>query len=540
MMSNTLYLPINSGSLSHYFGSAIILPSKYYSNKQDDIQSVQSDAILLSNNKWVENSDCSLEVVLTETERSSLIKGSEYFFYCSTPIPISRVKSVCFLEEEQKATTIWNINNGAGFVPESIVSVEDKNKIEPIPLSAITTAENSDTAENFSKEIKQFNIILGGLGFMRLGGKPFMNYSPNYFSTLAHFNRLIAEQLNEISEEQGLEFSDKYTYLFSKTESEWTKWRPYIFENLFPDDIESLAEKEGESLKKKLGIIQIDSINPDTHLYDLAILATYGDKKSKGTHDLIQDLTDGKIYPDKSEDVAILFGLNNGYSRLRNEYKVGEGEVYQVKFSLDSKLDYYTIESVFQFIFHNRKDSYSFDYLDDWCPEKEPVTVKEYEVYHILDTTVIAKKKATPLEYFLERYSESIYVAFVDSIRKWLYPFATIDEEKVIAHLEKQLVKPFTDAVEGLKKRMQREFEYEQEAIITEHNKKVEELLAEIEQLKEDNAKLKEYKQQALVTEEDAIEKVEEPLVEIGEEGRGLEEDSESPSATDEEDPKKK
>jgi hypothetical protein len=87
-MENSFYIPINSGSLAHYFSKAIILPAKYFTNKPDDIQNRFANSLLLSESKWVRNSDCSIEVVLTDTEVKDLSKVSEHFFLYNTPIPI--------------------------------------------------------------------------------------------------------------------------------------------------------------------------------------------------------------------------------------------------------------------------------------------------------------------------------------------------------------------------------------------------------------------------------------------------------------------
>ena len=47
-MENSFYIPINSGSLAHYFSRAIILPAKYFPNKPEDIQNTIGNAILVS------------------------------------------------------------------------------------------------------------------------------------------------------------------------------------------------------------------------------------------------------------------------------------------------------------------------------------------------------------------------------------------------------------------------------------------------------------------------------------------------------------
>ncbi|MCP9762303.1 THO complex subunit 7 family protein [Lacihabitans soyangensis] len=495
-MENSFFIPINSGSLAHYFSKAIILPAKYFTNKPDDIQNRFSDSLLLSESKWVKNSDCSIEVVLTDTEINDLSKVTEHFFLYNTPIPISRVKSVCFLDAKQKETTIWNINNGAAFIPESIVSVEKGRDIEVLSDSEIQASDENVTTSELSDKIKRFDIILGGFAFMRLGGKSFMNFSENYFSTLSHFNKLIEEQTLNAVKEKGFKFSNKYYGLFSKHESEWSKWQQYIYQTLDSNEIEALAEKEGVKVEKKFGLLKIDSISPNSHLYALAILATYGDKKSKSVDNLVTDLTNGTIYPGKAEDVSLLFGLNNGYSKLRNKYK-GQLKDNNVKFTLESKLDYYIIESIYQFVFNNSKQpSYSFDYIDKWCPSiglKD--NVKGYETYKILDTIIIIKKKQSPLELFLENYSAEISSTIVKAINLWIPPFAKIDEKEAILYFNKQLRNSLTVSVESLQKRIENECEAiynsQKQETVESYQKEIDKLRAEISSLKEENEKLK-------------------------------------------------
>lgn len=494
-MEKTFYIPINSGSLAHYFSKAIILPAKYFTNKPEDIQNRFADSLLLSESKWVGNCDCSIEIVLTDAEAKELAKVSNRFYLYNTPIPISRVKSVVFLDTKQKETTIWNINSGAAFVPDGIVSVEKNRDIDILSDTEIEAGNDFKSTAEVSDKIKRFDIILGGFAFMRLGGKSFMNYSENYFSTLSYFNKLVEEQTLDAAKEKGFKFSNKYIGLFSKQESEWSKWQQYIYQNLDAQEIEALAEKEGIRVEKKLGLLKIDSINPSSHLYELAILATYGDRKNKSADNLVTDLSNGTIAPEKIEDVSILFGLHNGYSKLRNKYK-GAVKDNNVKFTLESKLDYYIIESIYQFVFNGSKSNYTFNYIDSWCPSsKYKPNVKEYETFKILDTVIIAKKKQTPLELFLENYSAEIYSTIVRSINQWLPPFAKSDEKEAMQFFEKQLRNSLTVAVESLQKRIESEceanYDLQRQEAVESYQKEIEKLWAEISSLKEENAQLK-------------------------------------------------
>jgi hypothetical protein len=54
-------------------------------------------------------------------------------------------------------------------------------------------------------------------------------------------------------------------------------------------------------------------------------------------------------------------------------------------------LNYYIIESIYQYVFNNIDKSLDFPYLDEWCPRHEPASGEN--VHTILDQTMILKKE---------------------------------------------------------------------------------------------------------------------------------------------------
>ena len=66
MESNRYYLPLESKNLAHYFAKACLCPVNYITNRNDDIQNLFPNYILLSNEKFVQDTNCSLEIVLCE------------------------------------------------------------------------------------------------------------------------------------------------------------------------------------------------------------------------------------------------------------------------------------------------------------------------------------------------------------------------------------------------------------------------------------------------------------------------------------------
>lgn len=488
-MEQIYYIPINSSSLAHYFSKALILPSKYLSNKPEDIQNKLEYAILLSKTKWVKNSDCSIEVVLTEQELKETNTLSDNFSQLNIPLPVSRIKKVFFLDSKQMETTVWNINNGAAFIPQHLIATENKADIKFLEdnflLKETANSFNSET----EKKINRFDTALGGFAFMKIGGKDFgkvaMEFSENYFITLSVFNKVIEEQTLKAEKEKGLNFSRKYLGLFSSNNSEWTKWQPYIYKNIELQDVEEIAEKDGLRIEKKLGLLNIDSIDKQSPLYDIAILATYGDRKNKSIDDLVNSLHNGTISENKVEEIALLFGLNTGYTKFRNKYKE-----YNVKFKLDDKLDYYTIESIYQFAFHNNRNNYKFEFIDKIpFPQTVKNKIVGFETYTILDRTVIAKKKQTPLELFLEKYAVGFYEKLSNSAKHFLPSYAVFDNEKAVKHFKELLNDSLTSALKQFERNIvaenQDDLNDEKQFLISSYEEKIALLQSEINILKE-------------------------------------------------------
>jgi len=180
MNENIYYLSIRSSSLPHYFGKALILPSRFYKNRPSDIQNINSDYLVLSKKKFLNDSNCSIELVLDEEEVNYLTKiEDDNTFLYSNPIPISRVKKVYFIDEEQKLKTIDNINKGTAFIPMTLSKVIEEESIS----RDIIVKDTFNYSPELESKIKTYHHILGGLSFARytLNGE----YSKNYFLSIA-------------------------------------------------------------------------------------------------------------------------------------------------------------------------------------------------------------------------------------------------------------------------------------------------------------------------------------------------------------------
>lgn len=424
-----IYLPIASVNLGHYFSRGCICPAKYISNRNEDIQNKFENSLLLSRKKFTSETNCSLEIILTKEELRSVKNVTNNFLLANIVLPISRVKSIFFTTKEQKDKTIWNISDGAAFIPDEIVHVDSSNDFAD--TKEVVLVKYKSNNEDWQNKIDLFNRLLGGFAFMKLGGESWMNYSKNYFYTLSLINKLIKDQVKETS----INFDNNYDWAILKN-NKFKELRSSIYSKINYQTVEDFAKADRINLVKKLGNIQLDKIKLDSTTFLIAILASYGEGARKKNDDFISDFNKNLFPENRKEGISLIFGINKGYKSFRNEYKTSNFKV-EVKFRLNSQLDYYTIESIYQFIFNNKTENYSFDYLDNWYPKfNDEVKTKRYEYYKILDKTIIYKKKVQigSLEYLQELYqsisANNLYEKITSVINGWLPPFLKTEKTK--------------------------------------------------------------------------------------------------------------
>ena len=371
-----LYLPIAATSIAHYFGNACIKPAKFFKNKPSDFQDIYKDALLLTDHC----TECCFELVITEDESDLLqhIADGVYLFY--GVLPIVRVKSILFADMQVMKTTLSNIRTSTAFIPEYLTRNIRDYKALNIPSNIHTNAQHAADLEG---KIDMYNRILGALALMKVARDESMTYSDRYIATASYFNLLIKEQLgsSEVANKDN-----SLSKLFG-SDSLITD-----FARVIDDDV--IAKQEivsKERIVKSLGIIQLDRIN-DKMLYTYAVLRTYGiDGDGKKRIDELITKYFADILEDRREAVAMYYGFNRGYNKFTNYYIApANGQAIDVKFRLDSQLEYYLIESVYQYVF-NGKTSRELPYIDSYCPKLSTKRTLKDNEYRIFDTVVSAK-----------------------------------------------------------------------------------------------------------------------------------------------------
>jgi hypothetical protein len=490
--ANSLYLPINSINLAHYFKSGIILPTKLIKNRYSDIQNQNSDFLLLSTNKWVDDSDCSIEVVLSNVDKEKIIKISKNFLLYHFALPISRIKAIYFKNLEQSKVTITNINISTAFIPDHLISIEKNKNIEPI--SSIEAKSYTITEEPDNKKIEEFSRkfdrILGSLALMRLAGNFPKNYSDNYFHTLSHFNEAIRRDSQKHQEELALKAEDKYLELFfNQGNKDFSELRKHVLSEITIEYLKNIAKAEDIYIEEKKGVVDITSLKNKPFLYFLAILALYGSDsiKCKKTEDLLSDLLSNKIAQEKEEDILTIFGFHNGYSKISNGYKnMGKYEI--IKFTLKNKLDYYIIESVYQNAFIKEPEKGYFDFIDTWLPQRlknteEIEITRKYETCTILDTLFITQKKPILISHSFDKIIPFFIPKILDLINIEITPYITLDASKLTPKIVQKSMYILQEQVNLLDQEILNQFNHKQ--------KEINRLKKENNQLIEENNKLK-------------------------------------------------
>ncbi|MBK8674537.1 MAG: hypothetical protein IPN93_16605 [Bacteroidetes bacterium] len=385
MKNETFYIPIKSANLAHYFVKGCICPSLYIQNRIDDIQSGFESYLLLSNKKFIENTSCSLEIVLDDN--TEIVKKiSANFYLLDSALPISRIKNIIFNDEQQKTNTVFNITSGAGFLPLNLIKVEPNS--DSISSKELDNVKMEKSKNNWKPKLDFFNMLLGGFAIMKIAKNEVENYSENYFDTLASISNIIGDELMK----QSFKISDKYKWAIVKN-GKYTQLNEMIYSTISEPILMAHALDEGIVIKKENGKYKLDTKDEHSKTYLISILASYGEGTRMSIDSFISDLVSNKFPEERKEGIGLIFGINKGYEIFRNEYKTNNFQV-DVKFKMDSLLDYYTIETIYQYSFNDKICNEKFEYLDNWVSKStKNIKSTNYETFTILDNVIVTKKK---------------------------------------------------------------------------------------------------------------------------------------------------
>jgi hypothetical protein len=426
-------------NLAHYLVSGIIVPSIYIENKNTDIQERFKNYLLLSSSKFTKETNCAIEVVIN-TDEEEPKKISENFYLFDMPLPISRIKNIYFKDEEQKISTNFNITSGSAFIPEELLKV---SKEESIDIKELENAKYQSSEKNWNEYLKKYDQTIGGFSVMQICKENFQNYPTHYFSTLGNINNLFSSILVQ----QNVSIENSFQFAFTD-EGKFKDFHNTIYSEIDYNEVQRYAENDKIKLEVKNGLVQIDKISENTQTYLVAILESYGKGKRKQVDSFISDLISGKFVDKKKEGLSLIFGLNKGYKAFRNKYKTSNFEV-DIKFHLDSKLDYYIIESIYQNVFNSLSNISSFKYIDNLFLEtkNEEVKPSNYVTYQMIDETIIWKQRVlSPIEKLLYKITQKVsdwFPSFLQVKKNEIELLFKSDIEHFKAEIESELANEY-------------------------------------------------------------------------------------------------
>ncbi len=373
-------LQINRIKLQDYIQRGLIVPDKYLDeNKEIDIQSKNPNFLVVTDGyvKKLDEYQILLELIITDDEKKRLHE-MDGIYYFDSPLPITRIKKVYVQNQEIKKHIDVQIQNGEnGFLPKNLLSVYLKNKKPIFEQRDYKPPQDDIPINDFEEQIRVFDKRMGMFAFMKNSEvyycddvSKIANYSERYFSTLSKLlekplDDKIFEELNILK--QNEEFK-KLLYSTAQIDKEFIineslKIEDSELKSIFLEMISPTGTRKAlKSLLEK----------KDIERYLIGLVYYFRQKDSNKKDNFKIDIKN--LIPYKVAEISLaVLGIYFGYTILRSEEKIEIKDKYfkkllkkdklNMKFTLENKLDYMTIETIYNYCFKDKIKGYEYEYL---------------------------------------------------------------------------------------------------------------------------------------------------------------------------------
>jgi len=440
---NNLLIQVHKSKFRDYISKGLICPDKFLGEEiEEDTQSKFKDFLLLSTGyiDKLDNEQLLLEIILTDDEKNKLNKINSNIYLLDKPLPITRVKIIYVSnkkidsEDIQKSLKNYNI----GYISEKLFETFPKGKKKFIQYFIETS--NEYKFQDYREKGLKYDKLMGLFASIKNTNLYYINenniyknYSDNYFSVFYNYDKKTIEISKWINANKFYSL-DRDKFFIDRLNS-----TNYIDKEFLTKIIEKIEENE---IKNKLETLRDDPLEKKAILdffknckepiyYYISLLFIYGKKGSNSKYAFKDNIIEEIPY-EKAENALALFGLYYGYSTLpayeeiniedKEFQRIIKDNEFNIKFKLNSKLDYSLIESIYQYVFNDKKEEIMIDYLDEVLknikvkPIKLPINQNfkrwyDVEKKKILDIENIKIKKLNWEEFFqtkIDKYSESI------------------------------------------------------------------------------------------------------------------------------------
>lgn len=423
-------LQIHRIKLIDYINCGLVLPDVYLGEDiEKDVQSKNKNFLVLSDGyiKELDEYQILLELILTDDEKDKLHNVNDIYYF-DKPLAITRIKKI-YVQDKNiiKHMSIQIQNSENGFLPNELFDVYIKNKKSIFEKKMYAELQDDISINNYEDPKRYFDKRMGMFSFMKNtelyycdSTNQISNYSEHYFSILLannHFDSL--DILNKNKEFKKLLYSNQ------QIDKEFIELIANNIEDAETKDIFLQILKPTGSREVLSKLLEKNDIE-----HYLIGLVYYFRQKSANKKDNIKTDIENLI-PYKVAEISLaVLGIYFGYRNLRSQEKVeiknryfGKifGNTFNMKFTLESKLDYITIESIYNICFNGKEQKgYEYEYLP--YPNKNPqplkiVTDNDFKIWYKIekknyfDVEQITIKKLSTLEMFgnlLGKYSDEI------------------------------------------------------------------------------------------------------------------------------------
>lgn len=380
-------LQINRIKLQDYIQYGLIVPDMYIGDEcEKDIQS-NNKSILVVSDGYIDalnEHQILIEIILTEDEKLKIFK-TETTSYFSFPLPITRIKKVYTQSKEISKWIIKNIKNSEkGFLPERLFDVYKNNKTIIFQKKEYKQIEINQS--DYTKQIRYFDKRMGMFSFVKNVNLYYANqenyisnYNENYFGMLSTLfkEKVVDSTFNALDIlKENLKFRD---LLYSENQID-KDFIQTILEGIEDLEIKTLFGQIliPNNTRKALGLL----LEKELYSYYYIGLVYYFRQKDSNRKDSFKQDIDSLI-PYKLSEVSLsILGIYLGYANLRayeyisiddKNFKNIFGSDFNIKFKLDTKLDYILIETIYNHSFSQQK-GYEFEYLE-YPPKLKPLKV---------------------------------------------------------------------------------------------------------------------------------------------------------------------
>lgn len=464
---NKFYYQIHQENLSSIYDCGLICPAKHNSQRtQPDIQDKYNSCLLLFDRAIIYNGNGSkqvlLELFLTQDDLPKPLTMDGLFLF-NKPLPVSRISKIIYSDK-----TYWEklmglvASDAISFIPESIATYNADIKVKDEIFDSSADAVNID----YNEKLNIYNKRLGALAFMKnanLYYGVFSNYSDNYFSAINELDpnfhlKSKIEIPKSIRIAMNTNFEDKNPNdIYNDVQINKEYLEKWLEKNNFPLD---KLPKGPFSINKKNYLKAIEENN--NKLFNTAFIAIYGDKSPASTASIqLKSQFASEVKNRQNADTLLaLLGAYYGYKAIRSHDQIAVNSTNflhkeidtntNIKFKMDSQLDYLTIETVYQKTFNNEAADKNFicsfapkfkgnaqtlDIFNRYNRNKYFNCIKQ-TVYDVEYVRIIKKDtKSVLIETVNENYDDKIPAS--KALFTWIYNF----------FFEKGIVRIFKDGI---------------------------------------------------------------------------------------------